>query len=206
MTWAASVEQWRPLLEENAGDLPVEFLLAWIDRESGGNACSYTRYHEAGIFQLMPPDNLDDAGVSLDELRAACSGSTQQLARPLTDDERLVQVTSGIRYVNVCRDRARAKLAAAGADWPETSTDFWKAVKLQHAYPAALNYVKQAPGGWDELAVYVYANHPELAGVMANAAAVGAYGGAAGASLGRYGALLVPLAGLAGGLVLGRKR
>lgn len=135
-TFEASTEQWRPLVERYAGDLPVEMLMAWIDRESNGNLCSYTLYGEAGIFQLMPPDNIAQAGTTMAKLRAACSGTSQIKARSPTQAELEEQVRSGVQYVNYVRKLAHQKLDAAGVTWSETSPDFWQFVKLQHAYPA----------------------------------------------------------------------
>ncbi len=134
-TFPAEVEAWRSLLSQYAGDISVPYLLAWITRESAGNPCSYTSAAESGIFQLMPPDNIAQAGTSLEALRAGCIGTTQQLSRELTDAERYEQVRSGLQYINVMRQIAHQKLGAAGVDWPESSPDFWRFVKLQHAYP-----------------------------------------------------------------------
>lgn len=130
-SWPASVEQWRPLLQKYAGGIPIEFLLAWISRESGGNPCSYTTLHEAGIWQLMPPDNTARAGTTEAALRAYCVGSTQQAARPLTQDELDEQVRSGIQYINYAR-----QLAHSVVPWSESNPDFWKMVKMVHVAPA----------------------------------------------------------------------
>lgn len=175
----AETEAWRELVAELAGDLPIEFLMAWIRRESDGNACSYTSAHESGLFQLMPPDNTNVAGTTEAELRTACSGSSQHLARPFTDDENRTNITKQLVYVNHCREVAHEKLSAAGVDWDdETDPDFWKFVKLQHAYPsptagwlaAAAAELGRPAASWDEFASFVPSH---ASGVMRNAAAVG---------------------------------
>lgn len=138
-----AVEAWRPLVTAYASqvqinaprDQIVNFLLAWIQRESGGDPCSYTSLRESGIFQLMPPDNTNVAGTTEAALRAACGGGSGSLTRNLTDAEANLQVSSGIQYVNWAVAKARAKLAAAGVSWPDDSKSFFSFVKLQHAYP-----------------------------------------------------------------------
>ena len=192
--WAAnnnaypSVEQWRDLVTQMAGDLPPEFLLAWIACESGGNPCSYTSMGEAGLFQLMPPDNINTAGTTVAALRAACVGNTQQRARALTDDEKYEQVRSGIQYVNAMRQVAHNKLDAAGVDWPEDSADFWRFTKLQHAYPGpsarwlanATQQLGHPPASWAEMRSTIPGGYQ---GVLDNAEWVGTFGEGGGSVL-----------------------
>jgi hypothetical protein len=69
-------------------------------------------------------------------LRAACVPDTQKQARPLTSEEKRLQVRS---LVNLVKGNSRVvsfHLLAAGVNWPETSADFWSLVKLRHALPA----------------------------------------------------------------------
>jgi hypothetical protein len=182
----ASTEAWRPLIERMAGDLPVEWLMAWDDRESGGNACSYTIYGEAGIFQLMPPDNIAQAGTTVAALRAACSGSSQS-GRALTAAEANEQVRSGVQYANYVRQLAHAKLDAAGVTWSERSPDFWQFAKLQHAYPGptagwlaqAKAELGHAPRSWQEFRSTISG----YTDVLDNAEWVGAFGAGGGSSL-----------------------
>jgi hypothetical protein len=183
----AAVEQWRSLVSDNAGDIPVDFLLAWIQRESGGNPCSYTTMRESGIFQLMPPDNTNQGGTTEAALRAACSGSSQSAARQLTSDELDEQVKSGIRYVNYVRGVAHKKLDAAGVTWDEANPDFWRIVKLQHAYPGptagwlatATAQLGRPPASWAEMRA---ANPGARADVLNNAEWVGGFGAGGGNS------------------------
>lgn len=182
--FSSSVEAWRPLLERYRGDIPIGFLLAWLSKESGGNPCSWTSLREAGIFQLMAGDNQNIAGVTEPQLRASCIGETQQSARNLTTAEAELQVASGMQYVRWARDQARKKLAAAGANWSENSTDFWKIVKLVHAYPAYINPWLAAatakygrpPKNWDEFRSAISG----YSGVLDNAEEVGARAGVSG--------------------------
>jgi hypothetical protein len=191
MGFSPAVEIWRSVIEQYAGDLPVEFLLAWIQRESAGNPCSYTSMHESGIFQLMPPDNTDQGGTSEAALRTACIGSSQQMSHALTDAEIQEQVVSGIRYVNYVRAVAHHKLDAAGVNWPETSADFWKVVKLQHAYPGpTAGWLASRPATWADMR----SNISGYSSVLDNAEWVGAYGEGGGSSLGGWGSAILGVA------------
>jgi hypothetical protein len=187
----AQVAQWRALLERYAGQIPVPYLLAWILHESFGNPCSYTSLHESGIFQLMPPDNTNRGGTTESELRAACVGATQTQSRPLTTDEAARQVQSGIQYVNYLAGVAKQKLDAAGASW--SAPDFWRFVKLQHAYPGPT-------AGWLAKATQMFGRPPRTFAefraankdvrqdVLDNADWVGSFagGGVAGLELGTW--------------------
>jgi hypothetical protein len=157
MAFAPQVEQWRPLLSRFGSDLPTNFLLAWLAKESGGNPCAVgIAGVEAGLFQTFHPED-DRFGASFDQLRAACSGGSQSLARALTPDEAALQVLSGTNLVRSFRNTARAQLAQVGGRWGEGSTDFWSLVKLQHALPAVAGMLPQitqrlgrAPSGFGE--------------------------------------------------------
>jgi len=150
-----SVEAWRSLVSQYNGGMPTDFLLAWLDVESGGNACSTTSLDERGIFQIHP-EEAKYTNTDFGLLRPACSGG--KLTRSLTDDEKKIQVISGVYLAQHYRERARSILNGVGADWSEASSDFWKLVKLGHALPAVgsegLPWVKRtlgrAPTGWDE--------------------------------------------------------
>jgi hypothetical protein len=137
-SFPAPVEAWRSLIEKKADgtDVPVDFLLTWVRYESYGNPCALgVRGHEAGIAQTWHPDD-DRFGATYDDLRAPCVEDKQELARPLTAAEKDLQVSSLVALVKSARDAARAQMSRAGVTWPETSSDFWKLVKLRHALPA----------------------------------------------------------------------
>ena len=138
VTFPAPVEAWRALIVEKADGtgLPIEFLLMWVQKESYGNPCSLgIPQREAGIAQTYHPDD-DRFGATFDELRAPCVPGKQELARPLTAAEKDCQVTSLVGLVKNARDVTRGHMSRAGVTWAETSTDFWKLVKLRHALPA----------------------------------------------------------------------
>lgn len=159
-TFPLTVEIWDSLLNKYRGDLPVNFLKAWMTRESNGNPCSWTSLREAGIFQLMQGSNQSVAGTSEAALRAACQPApSQSVARPLTAAEAEEQVRSGVAYVNWARNYARAALARAGANWSEDSKDFGKMVMFVHILPAkiapwltaATAGLGHPPRNWNEL-------------------------------------------------------
>lgn len=195
-----SVEIWRPQILKYVGSPQggADFWLAWIQRESGGNPCSYTSLRESGLFQLEPPDNTDRGGTSEALLRAAC-GSGQTVARALTAADIAEQMLSFQRYLAYLITQAKAKLAAAGVSWSEDSPSFWKLVKLQHAYPApTLGWLNSAtaalghpPADWDELRSTISG----YSSVLDNAEWVGNFGS---------GGLQIPIAvaAVAGGGIL----
>lgn len=189
MIFPASVERWRSYVSRyGSGQGGADFWLAWINKESGGNVCSYTTYRESGLFQLMPGDNMNVAGTSEAALRPACSGQT--VTRAFTESELAEQFTSFSKYLDYCVRQARIKLAAANVRWDESSTDFGKAVKWQHVAPgkfgpwlaAATSGLGRPPANWNELAQYA-----STIGIpsnwVANATDVGSYWGGGGSVL-----------------------
>jgi hypothetical protein len=169
--FAPAVEAWSALLAKYAPDLSQDFLKKWIEVESNGNLCSWTTLRESGIFQLMIGDNQRVAGTTEALLRAACIANSQKKARTPTQAELEEQVRSGIAYVRWCIDQARKHLAAVGAKWPESSTDFGKMVKFEHVLPGRIStWLKNATAGlgrpptsWAEIVPYA-----SSAGIPAN--------------------------------------
>jgi hypothetical protein len=176
------VESWRPVVTEMAGDIPVEVLLRWIKHESGGNPCSTGAPAktgggsiENGIFQLYSPD--DDHLATPAQLHGSfCSGQT--CVRDLTLDEARIQVASGIAYVRICRERARAQLKQAGVTWDEAGRDFWSLVKMQHNLPSIpKQYIpKLRPSSWSDFKQGVLKEQPKYANttIFTNAEDIGA--------------------------------
>lgn len=181
-TWSAYVEQWRPLLQKYAGGIPIDFLLAWISRESAGNACSYTKYREAGIFQLMPPDNTNRGSTTEAALTAACSptalasclagngGCDTLPARALTADEMDEQVRSGVQYVNYARSMIHVLMPALS----ESDPDFWRMVKMVHVLPGRVTQFAPGLSSWADFRAAAAGSTP--ANWLDNAEQVGAYG------------------------------
>lgn len=143
-TFQPSTEAWRDLVSSQAGDKPIDFLMAWIDVESAGNPCSFTKLQEAGIFQLEPPDNMTQGGTTLalqHPVPPCATGMQTPVAfSQLTSDQANEQVRGGLQYVDYCRTVARADLNAAGYTdgWSDTDASFWQMVKMVHVAPAAI--------------------------------------------------------------------
>jgi hypothetical protein len=174
------VESWRPLVTEMADDIPVEVLLRWIKHESGGNPCSTGKIAngasiENGLFQLYSPD--DDHIATPAQLHGSfCGGQT--CVRDLTLQEARIQVASGIAYIRICRERARAQLKQAGVTWDEAGSDFWSLVKMQHNLPSVpKQYIpKLRPASWSEFKNGVLKEQPNYANttIFTNAEDIGA--------------------------------
>jgi hypothetical protein len=191
----ATAEAWRSDFEFAALDMPTDFLIAWIDVESGGNACNYTTSTgsvEAGIWQLMSPGNMQTAQTTIAEQHPSppcASGANSFVARSgLSDAQADLQIKPGLRYVRACRDLARAQLAKYGYDWSERDWSFWAMVKMVHVAPAALGPMLQwginanggtPPADWDAMMVGVpTGSWPSAipANWSANARKVGVFG------------------------------
>jgi hypothetical protein len=176
-------------------------MMAWIQKESYGNPCSWTSLRESGISQLMAGQNQQVAGTTEEALRAACVPYSSSMARSLTAAEAAEQVRSMVAYVRWAKGDAKKKMAQAGVSWSEGSKDFWKMVKFVHVAPARivpwLTLAKQqlgrAPRSWAEIVPYAgAANIP--AHWVANADWVGNFGG--GISTGVLAAAVVAGAGV----------
>ena len=136
------VERWRPEVAKRAGDLPVDGILQWIQIESGGDTCGTGSPSELGIFQLNFPSD-GKYGATMEGLRSICQRSKGR-ANPadlswMTPTDLEMEVGAGVRKVADARNQARLALAQAGVAWPETSIDFWSAVKQIHATPAVIH-------------------------------------------------------------------
>lgn len=195
-----AVERWRPHILRYV-PIPaggVDYWLAWIKKESGGNLCSYTLLRESGLFQLMPPDNTGKGGTSEAALRPACSGQT--VTRAYSEAEIREQMVSFSRYLAYITERATEKLAAVGVPW-QGDQSFWSFVKLQHAYPSptqawleiATRNLGHPPRDWAEFRRALPVTGDLMGRVLANAEEVGFYG---------RGSTLILMAALAGGLGL----
>jgi|ERR1017187_1032194 hypothetical protein len=138
-----NVESWGPLIAKLAGDIPVAFVQAWNTKESGGNPCAFGSANahgpdgnprEMGLGQLYNPDDFQALGIDAASWRAYCAAGTQTVTRDLTADECTSQVTGLVGLINRCRTAARKY----NPGWSESSADFWRLVKLNHALPGLL--------------------------------------------------------------------
>jgi hypothetical protein len=154
------VERWRSEVAKRAGDLPVDALLEWIRIESGGDMAAGGLATEAGIWQLMFPDD-GRYGATLARLKALAADSAHHDPHDLSwlsDADLDQEVGSGIRKVQDARDIVRKVLAQTHVPWSEHSFDFGSAVKQIHATPSVITELlpkitRQSgpPGSWSEL-------------------------------------------------------
>jgi hypothetical protein len=138
------VQSWLPLVSRLAGDIPVAFVQAWNTRESGGNPCAFGNANatgpdgnprEMGLGQLYNPDDFKALGINATSWRSYCQAGTQTVTRNLTSDECTSQVNGLLGLIKRCRTAARQ----CNPGWSETSADFWRLVKLNHALPGLLH-------------------------------------------------------------------
>lgn len=169
--WPTSVLQWTPLLKKYGSAYPLQFLYAYIKKESNGNPCSYTTLRESGIFQLMPPGNTSEGGTTEAALRTACTGSSQTATRALTPAESELQVSSGIRYLDHTKAYARKYV-----NWPESSPDFWRMVKMVHVAPARVKQYAPGAKNWAEFRRKAEAGGDTPKNWLDNAEWVGGFG------------------------------
>jgi len=165
----SNAPDWIPYLEQARGDLPLDFLVRWKDRESAGNPCSVGSVtqlrsagwaREAGIGQLYFESRDQTVfGVTLAQLRGACSATDQTLLRPLTDDECIAQAESLCAMAQSYLALSKSRLSNAGVVW--TDAEMLCLCKLQHGLPALgrsfLPAAAQAgrAGSWADFRAYV---------------------------------------------------
>lgn len=192
-----SVEAWRSVVTENAGTLPIEFLMAWIAVESGGLPCDYETaagFVEVGPFQL-DPSNLA-AGSTTQAIQqpsppcpANAYSSSVQFSQ-LSSSQASAIVQGGIQYVSYCQAYAQTQLSSYGYTWDQTMADYWCMVKMVHVAPAMIPGLLQGAitalggptGTWDDCVANAVA---VPASWTSNAQIVGQYGagGGTGAAL-----------------------
>lgn len=190
LSFSSRTSAWGPYLDNSPGRGGADFQYAWIQKESDGNPCSWTKYREGGIAQLMP-ENAQSIGMNIDALHPTppCTAGTEtsKSSDDLTPDQAQAQADSLLKYIDHCATYVRGLLSSAGTTWDESQPDFWQMVKYCHALPgaqrdiiaAAPNYFGGAPQNWDEFVTVAKATNCGGHGcgtTITNATAVGAYG------------------------------
>jgi hypothetical protein len=106
-----------PLLDRFRGDVPLDFLLGWVDVESGGRIDVVTGLDERGFFQVHPAESRD-----------------HQLQHQRLTSNPQYSVQAGLQLV-----QSYVALARKRYPWiPFGSGLFWRVVKLQHAMGSGL--------------------------------------------------------------------
>jgi hypothetical protein len=140
---------WRPIVKSLLpAELDLDFVMKWIEVESGGNPCAVGSFkqrgpdghpREMGIGQFYNPDDLIRIKLTGDQLRAYCIPETQKLSRPLTGEEMRAQAQATIDLILYCRQRAIRDLQGIGVATGKTVVwsprDFYALIKLQHGLP-----------------------------------------------------------------------
>jgi pentapeptide MXKDX repeat protein len=130
-----------PLLDRHRGDVPLHFLLGWIDVESNGRIDVVTTLKERGFFQIHPAESKDH---HFDHERLT------------TDPD--YSVAAGLTLV-----RSYVELARKRYPWiPPGSDLFWHVVKLQHAMGSGLTKAMLTtmlgrgapPASWDAIKAF----------------------------------------------------
>lgn len=145
----ANTEKWRSAVAKIADWAPVDFLLSWIDKESGGDVSEVTYLGERGLFQEHPAE------------KGILGLSDEDFERLTTDPA--FSLATGVRHAKLYAVFTKRFLAEVGTEWH--GRDFWKLVKLHHGAFSIPKYTlnafkKQygrAPETWDELQTYALA-------------------------------------------------
>jgi hypothetical protein len=156
-SWA---RQLMPLLNLYRGDIPLEFLLGWIDVESGGHIDSSTTLKELGYFQIHPDEWKE---------RISAKFPGRKFEELSTDPD--FSVRAGIMLVEGNRNAVTNSLQQLGfKPGPDL---FWYVVKLWHWSPlgidVTLRHMKQngfCPSNWDEFRNYMCSNQMEIMQIM----------------------------------------
>ena len=142
--------RWRKRVAPLARGVPLDFVLAWIDRESDGKPETVSKLGERGLFQVHPDER--------DWLLALTPAQFAALTDPAQQD---AAIKIGMRLVRKYAMYARRYLTEVGAEWH--GRDFWQLVKLFHGAFALPPYGLRAfaaangrgPVGWDEFRTWL---------------------------------------------------
>lgn len=168
ISWGGGTEAWRLFFMPMsvATGVPIQFALAWTEKESGGNPCAVGRltalgpdgtYQEMGIGQFYNPDDLKRFGVTGKSLRVYCVPGTQRCSRQLTPTEMAQQAHLLYQLIQYCRDTADTAMRKNGVrGWSERDT--YKLTKLVHGLPGLVKSglalvtiaLKRPPRDWSE--------------------------------------------------------
>lgn len=176
------VERWRGLVGAAAPEIPTDFLLAWIKKESGGKVGARSSLDERGLFQIHP-SSVSTIGLTPNQW-ALQAGTDETAAKE--------QIRAGVVHVRQHRTRADGLLKKYGVHW--SGSDYWKFVKLGHGLPLAQSKTlelfkaekNRAPWSWGEFdaAGRKYAAQGKYGGwstvvpkVLTNANEVGSHAG-----------------------------
>lgn len=111
------------LLDKYRGDLPREFLLGWMAKESGGQVGVTTSLGERGYFQIHPDEAKDVLGIKDADFRR-------------TSTNREFSIQQGIRLVQAHRTNITSNYSVT-----DPSDLLWQLTKARHGLPGLLKSV-----------------------------------------------------------------
>ncbi|GAB3510805.1 hypothetical protein GCM10027341_49650 [Spirosoma knui] len=139
-----------PALTKYRGNWPLDFLLAWIKKESDGSIKSHTSLDERGYFQLHPDESKT---LNVDHQRLS------------TDSDYSIQ--AGIQLVNL-RAKSAAKYAAM-LGVPASGEVYLALTKLMHWLPFGVQNIVSvmkkkgfAPKSWESFKAFCVTNSAEI--------------------------------------------
>jgi len=143
-----------PILDQSRGDIPLEFLLGWIDVESAWVLEPPSVTCERGYFQLYPEDSVN---LGLDHDRIG------------TDPA--YSVRAGVPFVNRARKQIDRAVKAFGV--VRNSDLYWRLVKLWHWIPsgpekilAAMSAQGVRANDWESVRAFVRDNFDSLTKII----------------------------------------
>ncbi|MFD2569066.1 N-acetylmuramoyl-L-alanine amidase [Spirosoma soli] len=139
-----------PDLTKYRGNWPLDFLLAWIKKESDGSIKSHTSLDERGYFQLHPDES-----------------KTLQIDHPRLSVDRDYSIQAGIQLVNL-RGKSAAKYAAI-LGVPTNGEVYLALTKLMHWLPYGVQNIVEVmkkkgfvPTSWESFKAFCAANSAEI--------------------------------------------
>ncbi|MEO6287265.1 MAG: hypothetical protein ABIN80_00090 [Dyadobacter sp.] len=139
-----------PSLEKYRGEWPLEFLIAWIKKESDGSIASHTSLDERGYFQLHPDES---KALKVDHERLST--------------DRDYSIYAGVKLVDL-RGASAAKYAKMlGID--ASGEVYLGLTKLMHWLPYGVENIVEvmkkkefAPDSWDSFKAFCEENKDEI--------------------------------------------
>jgi hypothetical protein len=139
-----------PSLEKYRGEWPLEFLIAWIKKESDGSIASHTSLDERGYFQLHPDES-----------------KTLKIDHERLSTDRDYSIYAGVKLVDL-RGASAAKYAKIlGID--ASGEVYLGLTKLMHWLPYGVDNIVEvmkkkefAPDSWDAFKAFCEENKDEI--------------------------------------------